>query len=60
MKFLLPALMIFVGMCLTFFGALFKLESWANATEMLLAGLVLQMCGGGYLLYKLLARKTQQ
>ncbi|MDX1911428.1 MAG: hypothetical protein SFV22_08090 [Saprospiraceae bacterium] len=58
MKYLIPAFALFLGMCLTFLGALFKLESWANATEMLLAGVLLQVTGGGYLLYKLLTRKA--
>lgn len=38
-------LILILGGFITFLGLLFKLESWENATEMLLLGLTLEFAG---------------
>ncbi len=49
------ALLIFLAAFIfVFLGALFKLESWAYASELLIVGLALKFIGGVLVLYKLL------
>jgi hypothetical protein len=49
------ALLIFLsGFIVTALGALFKLESWEYASELLIVGLSLKFTGGILMLYKLL------
>ena len=45
MKLFFAILIFIFGFFLTLLGLLFKLESWANATEMLILGLLLGLSG---------------
>jgi uncharacterized membrane protein len=40
MKLYIPLLLLFLGFAFTIFGALFKLESWEGASQMLFFGAV--------------------
>jgi hypothetical protein len=52
MKLVYPLTILFVGFALTMFGALFKLESWEGASEMLIFGTIFHVLGIGLLIYR--------
>ncbi|MBN8677823.1 MAG: hypothetical protein J0M29_06325 [Chitinophagales bacterium] len=52
MKLVYPLSLLFMGIALTFFGALFKLESWEGASEMLIFGTISTVAGIGLLIYR--------
>lgn len=52
MKLVYPLVFLFLGFALTMFGALFKLESWEGASEMLVLGTISGVLGMGLLIYR--------
>lgn len=55
MKLKYALLILVAGFIVVTLGALFKLESWEYASELLIIGLALKFIGGILVLYKLLA-----
>ena len=47
-------ILLVLGLCADFVGALFKIQHWAGAGELLIAGMALKVVGSLLLLYKLL------
>jgi hypothetical protein len=56
MKLIYSLLIFLAGVGLTFLGLILKLESFEYASQILTIGLILQLAGGGLLLFKALAR----
>jgi len=56
MKLIYSLLIFLAGVGLTFIGLLLKLESFEYASQIVAIGLILQLAGGGHLLFKVLAR----
>lgn len=55
------ALMVWLtGFTISVLGSIFKLESFSFASEVLLAGMLLQMLGGILILYKLITHPKVQ
>ncbi len=59
MKLVYPLTILFIGIALTFFGALFKLESWEGASEMLIVGTIAQVVAIGLLFYRALKNQNK-
>ncbi|MCB2410908.1 hypothetical protein [Hymenobacter lucidus] len=47
-------IVLVLGLCVDFVGALFKIQHWAGGSGLLIAGTVLKVAGALLLLYKLL------
>jgi hypothetical protein len=52
MKLYISLLLLFLGFAFTIFGALFKLESWEGASQMLFFGAASSVLGTGLLIYR--------
>jgi hypothetical protein len=59
MKLAYPLVFLFLGFALTLFGALFKLESWEGASEMLIFGTISGVLGVGLLIYRALQMQNK-
>ncbi|MBL7807802.1 MAG: hypothetical protein JNN28_08320 [Saprospiraceae bacterium] len=59
MKLVYPLTFLFLGIALTFFGSLFKLESWEGASEMLIVGTICSVVAIGLLFYRALKKQDK-
>jgi hypothetical protein len=59
MKLIYSLLVFLAGVGLTFLGLILKLESFEYASQIVTIGLILQLVGGGRLLFKVLAQSNK-
>jgi uncharacterized membrane protein len=59
MKLVYPLTILFIAIALTFFGALFKLDSWEGASEMLILGIIAQLVAIGMLFYRAIKNQNK-